>query len=97
MIVFVVSLELHLPESRSLKDKRRVIKSLIDRVFQRYRVSIAETAFHDLHQRAEVSIAIVGVSEAEMEKIMQHIRDLVESLPAVYLTRWEPQVLEAGP
>ncbi len=97
MIVGVVSCELHLPSSRSLKDKRRVVKSLIDRIFQRFRVSIAETDFHDLHQRAEISIAIVTQREAEMEKLMEHIRDLVDSQAEAYLTRWEPQVLEAEP
>ncbi|HLX07057.1 MAG TPA: DUF503 domain-containing protein [Thermoanaerobaculia bacterium] len=97
MIVGVVSCELHLPSSRSLKDKRRVVKSLIDRIFQRFRVSIAETDFHDLHQRAEISIAIVTQKEAEMEKLMEHIRDLVDSQAEAYLTRWEPQLLEAAP
>lgn len=95
MIVGVVNFELHLPESRSLKDKRRVIKSLIDRIFQRYRVSIAETGFHDLHQRAEISIAVVTQKEADMQKLMEHIRDLLDNVPEAYLTRWEPQLLEA--
>jgi uncharacterized protein YlxP (DUF503 family) len=97
MIVGVVSFELHLPESRSLKDKRRVVKSLIDRIFQRYRVSIAETGFHELHQRAEISMAVVTQREADMQKLMEHIRDLLDSVPEVYLTRWEPQLLEAEP
>lgn len=95
MIVGVVNFELHLPESRSLKDKRRVIKSLIDRIFQRYRVSIAETGFHELHQRAEISIAVVTQKEADLQKMMEHIRDLLDSVPEAYLTRWEPQLLEA--
>jgi uncharacterized protein YlxP (DUF503 family) len=97
MIVGVVSCELHMPESRSLKDKRRVIKSLIDRIFQRYRVSIAETGFQELHQRAEISIAVVAQKESEVEKLMEHMRDLLDSQPEVYLTRWEPQLLEAQP
>jgi uncharacterized protein len=97
MVVGIVSFELHLPESRSLKDKRRVLKSLIDRVFQRYRVSIAETAFHDLHQRAEISIAAVTVKEVEMETLMENVRSLVESVHEAYLTRWDPQLLEAAP
>ena len=59
MIVGVTVFELHLPASRSLKDKRRVVKSLIDRVHQRYRLSVAETGFHDLHQRAEIAVAAV--------------------------------------
>jgi hypothetical protein len=95
MIVGISVFELHLPSSRSLKDKRRVVKSLIDRVHQRYRVSIAETDFHDLHQRAEIAIAAVAAGgEREMEKLMDEVRNLVESEPEAYLTRWEPQMLE---
>lgn len=95
MIVGISVFELHLPESRSLKDKRRVVKSLIDRVHQRYRVSIAETGFQDLHQRAEIAIAVViSGSDSEMENLMEQIRNLVESDPEVYLTRWDPQILE---
>jgi uncharacterized protein len=95
MIVGISIFELHLPASRSLKDKRRVVKSLIERLHQRYRVSIAETGFHDLHQRAEIALAAVAAGgESEMEKLMDQVRNLVESDPEVYLTRWEPQMLE---
>jgi uncharacterized protein YlxP (DUF503 family) len=94
MTVGISSFELHLPSSRSLKDKRRVVKSLIDRIHQRFRVSIAETDFHDLHQRAEISIAVVTTSESEMEKLLEEVRDLVEAVPDLYLTRWDPQILQ---
>ena len=95
MIVGISVFELHLPASRSLKDKRRVVKSLIDRVHQRYRLSVAETGFHDLHQRAEIAVAAVTAGgEREMEKLMEELRNLVESEPEAYLTRWEPQILE---
>jgi uncharacterized protein len=94
MTVGISSFELHLPSSRSLKDKRRVVKSLIDRIHQRFRVSIAETDFHDLHQRAEISMAVVTNSESEMEKLLEEVRDLVEAVPDLYLTRWDPQILE---
>ena len=95
MIVGIAIFELHLPSSRSLKDKRRVVKSLIERVHQRFRVSIAETDFHDLHQRAEIAMAVVvSGGESEMEKLMEEVRNIVESDPEVYLTRWDPQLLE---
>ena len=55
MIVGISVFELHLPSSRSLKDKRRVVKSLVERIHQRFRVSVAETGFHDLHQRSEIA------------------------------------------
>jgi uncharacterized protein YlxP (DUF503 family) len=95
MIVGISVFELHLPVSRSLKDKRRVVKSLIERVHQRFRVSIAETDFHDLHQRAEIAMAVVvSGGESEMEKLMEEVRNIVESDPEVYLTHWDPQLLE---
>jgi uncharacterized protein YlxP (DUF503 family) len=95
MIVGISVFELHLPVSRSLKDKRRVVKSLIERVHQRFRVSIAETDFHDLHQRAEIAMAVVvSGGESEMDKLMEEVRNIVESDPEVYLTRWDPQLLE---
>jgi hypothetical protein len=94
MIVGIASFELHLPSSRSLKDKRRVVKSLVDRIHQRYRVSVAETDFHDLLQRAEISLAVVTNSEGEMDKLMEEIHSLVDREPEAYLTRWDPQILE---
>jgi len=94
MIVGVSSFELHIPSSRSLKDKRRIVKSLVDRLYQRYRVSVAETGFHDLHQRAEITVAVVTNGEGEMENVMAEIRSLVEREPEAFLTHWDPQILE---
>ena len=66
----------------------------MDRIHQRWRVSVAETAFHDLHQRAEISLAIVTNSEGEMENLMEEIRSLIEREPEAFLTHWDPQILE---
>ncbi len=92
--VGISSFELHLPESRSLKDKRRVVKSLVERIHSRFRVSIAETDFHDLHQRAEISLAAVTNGEGELEKLLEEIHGMVDGVAEAYLTRWEPQILE---
>jgi uncharacterized protein YlxP (DUF503 family) len=94
MIVGISSFELHLPSCRSLKEKRKVVKSLVDKIHQRYRVSIAETGFHDLHQRAEISLAAVATGEAEVERMLEEVRNLVDTVPEAFLTRWEPQLLE---
>lgn len=96
MVVGISICELHLPHAHSLKDKRRVVKSLVERIHQRFRVSVAETAFHDLHQRAEISIAVVGQAEGEVESLMQKIRGLFDDEVEAYVTSWEPQFLESG-
>lgn len=93
MSVGISSFELHLPSSRSLKDKRRVVKSLVERIHQRFRVSIAETDFHDLHQRAEIGLAAVANGEPEIERLLDEIHCMVDTVPEVFLTRWDPQIL----
>lgn len=96
MVVGISIFEIHLPACRSLKGKRKVTKGLIDRIHHRFRVSIAETDFHDLHQRSEISIAIVSQSETELTRILEEIRGVVDAVePEAFLTRWEPQVLES--
>jgi uncharacterized protein YlxP (DUF503 family) len=95
MVVVISVFELHIPEGRSLKQKRRVIKGIMERIHHRYRVSIAETDFHDLHQRAEIAIAAVHGSRTEMERMLQGIRNLVEETPGTILLAWEPQYLES--
>ena len=58
MFVGIAVLDLHLPHARDLKSKRRVVKGLVDRLHARYRLSIAETSNQDLHQRAELGVAV---------------------------------------
>ncbi len=83
-----------MPHSRSLKQKRRVLKSLIERIHRRFRVSIAETDFHDLRQRAEVTLAAVTQNGGENQRMMDSIRELIDSEPEAVLLRWDPQLLE---
>ncbi len=83
--------------NHDLRDLRFRVKSLIERLHQRYRVSIAETDFHDLHQRAGIALAAVTAGgESEMDRLMEELRNQVESDPEVYLTRWDPQLLEGA-
>ena len=94
MVVGISVFELHVPASRGLKEKRKVIKSLMDRIHQRFRVSIAETDYHDLHQRSEISLAAVAQNENEGNFLMGSIRELVEAQPDAVLLDWDPQILE---
>jgi uncharacterized protein YlxP (DUF503 family) len=66
----------------------------VDRTHPRFRVSVAETDFHDLHQRAEITMAVVTNGEGEMENLMEEIRSLVDREHEAFLTRWDPQILE---
>lgn len=94
MVVGVSIFELHLPEARSLKQKRKVVKGLIERVHRRFRVSIAETDYHDLHQRSEISIAAIARSAGDGQRLMDSIRDMIDGEYEAQLTHWDPQLME---
>jgi len=71
--VGVLTLELSLPESHSLKDKRQTVKSLKDRLRTRYNVAVAEIDYQDLWQRALVSAVTVSGSHARAEQVLQSV------------------------
>ena len=49
-----------MPGCSSLKEKRSVVRSVRDRLRQKFNVSVAETGLHDVHSRAELTIAVVS-------------------------------------
>lgn len=71
MVVGVVTWDLHLNGCASLKDKRRIVKGLKDRLHQRFNVSVAETAHHDLWQRAELSCGVVAPARRHADDVLR--------------------------
>ena len=68
--VGIYSFELYLPESRSLKDKRMVVRSVKDRLSNRVGCSIAEVDHHDVWQRARLTLACVAREARETERLL---------------------------
>lgn len=60
MTIGLLQIDVRIPGARSLKDKRRVIKSLKDRLRNRYNCSVAETDWKDQWARARISVCVVG-------------------------------------
>jgi len=79
--VGVVVWELHLADCRSLKDKRRVLKSLKDRLRARFNVSAAETNHQDLWQRAELACCVVATDRRHAEQQLAEAAHLVAGEP----------------
>ena len=90
----LVTCELVVPGARSLKEKRRSVRSLVDRMYRRHRVSVAETGHHDLHQRAEISIAVVAGSQAEVDRLLASLRGMTDDLHDASVAMWEEQVMD---
>ncbi len=80
MFVGVLRLTLHLPEPGSLKSKRHLLRSAIDRVKARFNVSIAEVAENDLWQRSVVGVAAVGNDHAFVNEALDKVADFVASM-----------------
>jgi uncharacterized protein YlxP (DUF503 family) len=68
--VGIYSFELHLPESRSLKDKRMVLRSVKAQLANRVGCSIAEVDHHDVWQRTRLTLACVAREARETERLL---------------------------
>ncbi len=79
MVVGITCWELHLNGCGSLKDKRRVVKSLKDRLHSRFNVSVAETDHQDRWQRAELSCCVVSADRRHAESVLSSADSLVSS------------------
>ena len=80
MVIAVVTWDLHLNGCQSLKDKRRILRSLKDRLRQQ-NVSVAETAGHDRWQRAELTCCVVAVDRRGAEQALSAADRLVAGHP----------------
>lgn len=80
MFVGVLRLTLHLPDPGSLKSKRHLLRSAIDRVKAKFNVSIAEVAENDLWQRSVVGVAAVGNDHAFVNESLDKVADFVASI-----------------
>ena len=77
MVVGVIVWELEVLGSHSLKEKRRVVKSLKERLQSRFRVSAAETNYQDLWQRAEIAASVVSGERAQVTEVLDAMDRLV--------------------
>ena len=91
MFVGFVRIELHLPGSRSLKDKRSVIRSLKDRIRERVQASVAEVDHQDLWQRAALGVAVVSGESRQVDERLQSVRQLVNATHGAELIDWQEQ------
>jgi len=73
MPVGLLTLELHLPEAHSLKDKRQVLRSLKDRLRGNFNVAVAELDFQDIWNRSVVGVVTLSNAEQHVEESLQQV------------------------
>jgi uncharacterized protein len=92
MVVALLSVELFLPGSRSLKDKRMVLRRLKDRL-AKFNVAVAEVEHQDLWQRAGLAIVTVSTSDNQADRELTAVVSEIERLEPGLITRRDVQFL----
>jgi len=82
MILAICQAELRMHGCRSLKDKREIIRSIIDRTRHRFNVSIAEVDGHDTWQRVVLGIACVNTNRSNANGTIDRIINLIRQSDA---------------
>ncbi|HUO56600.1 MAG TPA: DUF503 domain-containing protein [bacterium] len=78
MVIGLLRVEVHIPESGSLKSKRFVLKSLTDRVRKNFNVSMAEVEYQNLWQRSVLAVVTVNTDRPHADSTLSKILDLME-------------------
>jgi len=73
MPVGLLTLELHIPDAQSLKDKRQVLRSLKDKLRRDFNVAVAELEHHDTWQRSVVGIVTISNEEKHLREVLQKV------------------------
>ncbi len=83
MVVGVCHILFIVHESNSLKAKRQVLKKLVDKIRNRFNVSVAEVGSNDLWQKGEIAISTVGTDGAVINSLLDKVLNFVEDLGIV--------------
>jgi len=78
MTLGLLSIETYLPAAHSLKDKRRILRKVLDRIRHKHNVSVAEVGNNDIWQRATIAISMVANDSAFVDSALSRILGEIE-------------------
>ncbi len=93
MPIGLLTLEIHIPDARSLKDKRQVLRSLKDRLRGQFNVAVAELDHQDVWQRALVGVVTLSNDEHHLRESLDHVASEAERLLGRDLVSQEIEIL----
>lgn len=93
MTVGVALVVFRLNDIHSLKDKRRIVKSLVEKSRSRFNVSVAEVSDQDVYRQASIGIAVVGNDGRVLNSLLDRIIDFMESLALAELASRQIELL----
>jgi hypothetical protein len=92
MIVGTLKLRLMIRESRSLKEKRRIVNSMKDRIRNSFNVSVAEVDSQDSHQQATLGVALVTNERRFAQEVLSQVVNLARSHPVAQLIDYQLEI-----
>lgn len=93
MIVGAALVELHVHGSQSLKEKRGVVRSVVQRIRNRFNVSVAEVGGQGTWQRAVVGITTVGNDARTVRSVLDRVVDFVEGTGLAEVTNSDVEIV----
>lgn len=92
MIVGLLTIELFIPGSQSLKEKRMVLRRIKDRV-KKFNIAVSEVEHHDLWQRAGLAVVTVSTDQPHAERELSAVADEIERVEPGLITRTDVEFL----
>ena len=81
-VIALLTLDVHIPEAHSLKDKRMVVRQLKDRLRSKFNIAVAEVEHQELWQRSQISVVTVGSDDSSVRQTLEHaLLDAERSTP----------------
>ena len=93
MVVGIGIITFRLHDCRSLKGKRKVVKSIISRMRNSFNASVAEVGSNDIYQRAEIGFSLVGNDKALINSKLDKIFNMVEGLGLAEIIDTEMEII----
>jgi len=93
MVIGVLQLRIMIRDAQSLKDKRRIVKSLRDRIRNRFNVSVSEVDSLDQRQQATLGVALATNDRVFADQVLAKVVDLVRATPGASLVDYETEIL----
>ncbi len=93
MVVGYGLIVLRLAENHDLKGKRKVVKSVIGRIRSNFNVSAAEVGANDMHQRAEIGVALVTNDSSLADSKLDQIVNMVEDMGVAEIIDTEMEIM----
>ena len=93
MVVGIAIITLRLHDCRSLKGKRKVVKSMISRLRNNFNISAAEVGSNDIYQRAEIGFSLVGNDSALINSKIDKIFNMAEDLGLAEVIETEMEII----